>query len=141
MASMVYQHVNLPQYISSYLGHYLHGINNPRSTRSIEEHHGKDYVKLKLKDYLRKLKVRYNHPPLQFIANAVKSDIKQLHKKLINTPMGSLSDQLQVNTVVLLVWYTKVGNTKGDRDWLLREFYRQYAYVYTAVKYNRIRTM
>jgi hypothetical protein len=139
MASSCFQYTNIPAVLSEFLGEYLRTIEHPRLAIKINKIHDKDFVKNRLKDYLAKIKVRYPNPPMMFLSNAIKSDIRLLYKNLGKTPIGCLSDKMQVNALIMMVWYTKVGNTKGDRDWILREFYKQYAYAYTAVKFNRLR--
>lgn len=124
--------LNTPTIISDYLGRYL------RSVEFTDKH--LPAARLALKLGWKSIQEEYREPKLEYLSERNKDFIRQQFKRLQHTPTHGMVDTLEINSIVLIELYTTVSNVKGDREWLLQEFRKQYRFVYTAIKYGPIRS-
>lgn len=117
--------------VVEYLGRYL------RSILFTDKHLAS--ARLALVHEWKLIKEEYKYPTLDYLSERNKDFIKQQYKRLLYTPAHGMVDTLEVNATVLLELYSTVSNTRGDQEWLLREFTRQYRFVYSVIKYGRIK--
>lgn len=124
--------INTPTIITSYLVRYL------RSIMFTDKH--LPSARIALKHEWKLIQEEYTYPTLEYLSERNKDFIRQQYKRLHYIPIHEMPETLEINAIVLLELYTTVSNVKGDKGWLLREFKRQYQFVYSAIKYGRIRT-
>lgn len=124
--------LNTPTIISDCLGRYL------RSVEFTDKH--LPAARLALKLGWKSIQEEYRDPKLEYLSERNKDFIRQQFKRLQHTPTHGMVDTLEINSIVLIELYTTVSNVKGDREWLLQEFRKQYRFVYTAIKYGPIRS-
>lgn len=124
--------LNTPTIISDYLSRYL------RSVEFTDKY--LPAARLALKREWKSVQEEYRDPKLEYLSERNKDFIRQQFKRLQHTPTHGMVDTLEINSIVLIELYTTVSNVKGDREWLLQEFRKQYRFVYTAIKYGPIRS-
>lgn len=124
--------LNTPTIISDYLCRYL------RSVEFTDKH--LPAARLALKLGWKSIQEEYREPKLEYLSERNKDFIRQQFKRLQHTPTHGMVDTLEINSIELIELYTTVSNVKGDREWLLQEFRKQYRFVYTAIKYGPIRS-
>lgn len=132
--------LNTPTIISDYLSRYLRSVEFTDKYLPAARLALKREWKSVQEEYRDPKQEEYRDPKLEYLSERNKDFIRQQFKRLQHTPTHGMVDTLEINSIVLIELYTTVSNVKGDREWLLQEFRKQYRFVYTAIKYGPIRS-